>query len=139
LLPNGKVVVMGGIGDDDASAELYDVGLGFKSAWQPRIRDLKLTDGRRLLLEGSRFEGISQASTGNTQDSSTNYPVVQVRSIDSSQVVFPLVDPVDGWSDTSFASLAVKHFPFGPALVTVFTNGIPSTARYVVVEKCDQP
>jgi hypothetical protein len=24
-------------------------------------------------------------------------------------------------------------FPSGPALVTVFTNGIPSTARYLVV------
>ena len=103
-----------------------------------KIQQLKLTDGKRLLLTGSRFQGISQASGGNTQDSSSNYPVVQLRSIDNSQVAFLPVDPVEGWSDTSFSSLPVKHFPFGPALVTVFTNGIPSTARYLVVAPCDR-
>src|SRR5207244_5597515 len=100
-----------------ASAELYDVGLGFSSDWQPKIQRLKLTAGRRLLLTGSLFQGISQASGGNTQDSSSNYPIVQLRSIDNSQVVFAPVDPIDGWSDTSFTSLQLKHFPFGPALV----------------------
>ena len=103
-----------------------------------RSTNWKLTDGKRLLLKGSLFQGISQASGGNFQDSSSNYPIVQLRSIDNSQVVFAPVDPACGWSDTSFTSLPVKHFPFGPALVTIFTNGIPSTARYVVVEKCDQ-
>ena len=85
------------------------------------------------MLKGSRFKGISQASGGNTQDSSTNYPIVQLRSIDNSQVVFAPVAPIKGWSDTSFTSLPVTNFPFGPALVTVFTNGIPSRTRYVVV------
>jgi large repetitive protein len=90
------------------------------------------------LLTGCRFQGISQASGGNTQDSSSNHPIVQLRSIDNSEVTFLSVDPADGWSDTRFTSLPVKHFPFGPALVTVFTNGIPSSAGYVVVEKCDR-
>ena len=44
--------------------------------------------GNRLQLTGSRFQGISQASGGNTQDSSSNYPIVQLRSIDNSQVAF---------------------------------------------------
>ena len=87
------------------------------------------------MLKGSLFQGISQASGGNTQDSSTNYPIVQLRSLDSSQVVFLPVDPAFGWSDTSFTSLPVKAFPFGPALVTVFTNGIPSIAKPVIVAK----
>src|SRR5439155_388912 len=78
LLPNGKVLVAGGGGV--ASAELYDVGLGFSNDWQPKIQRLKLTAGRRLLLTGSLFQGISQASGGNTQDSSSNYPIVQLRS-----------------------------------------------------------
>ena len=86
-------------------------------------------------MTGSLFQGISQASAGNFQDSSSNYPIVQLRSLDSSEVVFLLVDPVGGWSDTSFTSLPLRHFPFGPALVTVFTNGIPSTAKYLVVAK----
>jgi hypothetical protein len=90
------------------------------------------------LLKGAFFQGISQASGGNTQDSSSNYPVVQLRSLDNSQVTFLFVDPADGWSDTRFSSVPVKPFPFGPALVTIFTNGIPSSAGYVVVEKCDR-
>ena len=98
-----------------ASAELYDVGLGFSSDWQPKIAQPETTDGKRLLLTGSLFQGISQASGGNTQDSSSNYPIVQLRSIDNSQVAFLPVDPVGGWSDTSFTSRPVRDFPFGPA------------------------
>ena len=141
MLPNGKVLVAGGEGSNAnalASAELYDVGLGFSSDWQPQIATATstLTTGQRhLVLKGSLFQGISQASGGNTQDSSSNYPIVQLRSIDSSQVVFLPVDPVRGWSDTSFRSVPVRDFPLGPALVTVFTNGIPSDAKYLVLEK----
>ena len=139
LLPNGKVLVAGGSAgccDILASAELYDVGLGFSSAWQPEIATASpiLTFGHRhLLLTGSRFQGISQASGGNTQDSSSNYPIVQLRSLDNSQVVFLPVDPISGWSDTTFRSIPVRDFPKGPALVTVFTNGIPSDAKYLIL------
>ena len=111
MLPNGKVLVAGGYPLQLASAELYDVGLGFSSDWQPKIHSSKTYGGKRLLLKGSLFQGISQASGGNTQDSSSNYPIVQLRSLDSSQVVFLPVDPAVGWSDTSFTSLPVKPFP----------------------------
>jgi len=136
LLPNGKVLAAGGADISVlGSAELYDVGLGFNGVWRPRIGTAPstLTSGHRLRLTGSRFQGISQASGGNTQDSSSNYPIVQLRSLDNSQVTFLLTDPVGVWSDTSFISLPIESFPFGPALVTVFTNGIPSAARYLVV------
>ena len=103
LLPNGKVLVAGGLDSNGfplASAELYDVGLGFSRDWQPKIDHWKLTDGKRLLLKGSLFQGISQASGGNTQDSSSNYPIVQLRSIDSGQIAVLPVDPRQGWSDS---------------------------------------
>ena len=118
------------------SAELYDIGLGFvRPDWQPQIATATspLISGSSLTLTGSRFQGISQASGGNFQDSSTNYPVVQLRNIDNSQVAFLPVDPTAGWSDTSFTSTPVNCFPAGPALVTVFTNGIPSDSKYLVV------
>jgi hypothetical protein len=119
--------------DDIASAELYDVGLGFHEGWQPEISAATLVAGNRLWLTGSRFQGISQASGGSFQDSSTNYPVVQLRSIDNGEVIFLLADPVRGWADGNFLSSPLRGFPSGPALVTVFTNGIPSTAKYLVV------
>ncbi len=59
--------------------------------------------------------------------------MVQLRNIDNSQVAFLPVDPLAGWSDTAFASTPVNDFPPGPALVTVFTNGIPSDSKYLVV------
>jgi len=136
LLRNGKVLVAGG--EDTsfmslASSELYDVGLGFSSHWQPQIATATLESDNRLFLTGSRFQGISQASSGNTQDSSSDYPIVQLRSIDSGEVVFLPVDPGQGWSHTLFISLPITGFHSGPALVTVFANGIPSAAGYVVV------
>jgi hypothetical protein len=135
LMPNGKVLVAGGTGDSLnalASAELYDVGLGFSNDWQAEIATAMFKNDR-LLLTGSRFQGVSQASGGNSQDSSTNYPIVQLRSIDSSEAVFLPASRFRRWSDTRFTSLPVSGFHPGPALVTVFTNGIPSTANYVVV------
>ena len=60
---------------------------------------------------------------------------MQLRSLDNSQVIFLLADPVGGWSDTSFISHPVTNFPFGRALVTVFTNCIPSEAKYLVVSE----
>jgi hypothetical protein len=142
LLPNGEVLVAAGLENSGIglrSAELYDLGLGFSSDWQPNIATatLRPRSGNRLFLTGSLFQGISQASGGTARDSSSNYPIVQLRSLDSSQAVFLLANPVGGWSDTSFSSLPVRNFPFGPALVTVFTNGIPSTAKYLVVEHND--
>ena len=59
--------------------------------------------------------------------------MVQLRNIDNSQVAFLPVDPIAGWSDTAFTSTPVNNFPPGPALVTVFTNGIPSDSKYVLV------
>jgi hypothetical protein len=139
LLPNGKVLVAGGGTNSRGflnSAELYEFGLGFmRPAWQPQIATATspLVLGSSLMLTGSRFQGISQASGGNVQDSSSNYPVVQLLDIDNSQVAFLRVDPTAGWSDTTFSSSPVNNFPPGPALVTVFTNGIPSDSKYIVV------
>ena len=138
LLPGGKVLVTGGVTPQAtrlASAELYDVGLGFSGDWKPDIKKVprNLITENQLSLQGSRFKGISQASGGGNQDSSTNYPIVQLRSIDNSQVAFLPVDPIRGWSDTAFRSVPVRDFPPGPALVTVFTNGISSEAKSVIV------
>ncbi len=138
LLSNGKILVAGGESNDGqvTSTELYDVGLGFaQPEWQPQITSATspLMAAESLVLTGSLFQGLSQASAGGSQDSSTNYPVVQLRRIDNAQIQYLQVDPVVGWSDTSFSSAAVDGFSAGPALVTVFTNGIPSDATYLVV------
>jgi hypothetical protein len=81
LLTNGKVLVAGGA--DLVSTELYDIGLGSAPNAQPVITTatsplpLAIT---RLALGGTRFQGVSGASSDNTPGSSTNYPLVQLRS-----------------------------------------------------------
>jgi hypothetical protein len=61
--------------------------------------------------------------------------VVQLRSIDHGQVAYLPVDARRGWSDTSFTSGSLPAFPAGPSLITVFSNGIPSRARYFNVSQ----
>jgi uncharacterized delta-60 repeat protein len=140
LLPNGRVLAVGGFfasGAATTNASLYDPGFAFvRPTWQPQISSATLTsaiDGLHLSLSGSRLRGISQGSSGTTQDSATNYPVVQLRSIDNSQEMFLNTNPEFAWSDQLFQSTAITGFPFGPALVTVFANGIPSDAFYLSV------
>jgi hypothetical protein len=139
LLQNGKVLVAGGTGGTltaVSAAEIYDTGLGFKRAAQPKIVTATFSPSdHRVELTGSLFQGISQASGGNTQDSSSNYPVVQLRAIGNEQVSFLFSDPFRDWSGTAFSSLPPRGFVAGPALVTVFTNGIPSDAKYLVVPR----
>ena len=122
----------GSNGGSIASAELYDVGLGFSASWQPQIPTFTspLSLGGSLTLTGSRFRGISGASGGNSQDSSSDYPLVQLRSVESGQTLFLLST---NWSTNSFTSAPVSGFPPGHALVTVFVNGIPSTSSVVNV------
>jgi N-acetylneuraminic acid mutarotase len=137
LLPNGRVLVAGGVNMGVInninylfSTELYDVGLGFSNSWQPRITSLTspLNLGGNLVVTGSQFRGISGGSGGNSQDSSADYPLVQLRSIESGQTVFLLTT---NWSTNSFTSLPVWNFPPGYALATVFVNGIQSTSSVV--------
>ena len=125
------------------SAELYDPGLGFDANWQPLLTTVSpsiLPNGGALTASGSRFKGISEASGGNgVQNSSSNYPLVQLLSLANEQTLFLPVDATTGWSDTSFTSTPItlmttssSGFPIGYALVTVFTNGIPGQSQFVV-------
>ena len=139
LLRDGEVLVAGGQGashDDDGgaagrSAELFDRGLGFVEAWRPVLTSATspLLLGTSLSLTGSQFRGLSEGSGNNSaQNSPTDYPLVQLHRLDNGQMRFLLADT---WSDASFTSVPVTDFAAGHALVTVFTNGVPSIARIV--------
>jgi hypothetical protein len=147
LLPNGKILAAGGdlSGGLGRTAELYNIGLGFDPSWQPVITNVSpstVPSGSALTASGSRFKGISEASGGNgAQNSSSNYPLVQLLSLTNEQTLFLPVDMIAGWSDTSFTSQPLtimtessSGFPGGYALVTVFTNGIPSESKFVLAE-----
>ena len=134
LLPDGNVLVAGGSDSGGygtlASAEVFDRGLGFEDAWRPGLNRIvwPLTPGQRLSLTGSGFRGYqrSEASGGGTNNSATNYPLVQIRRLDNEQWVW--ASP-SSFSDTAYTSLPVTNLLAGPAIVTVFVNGIPSMSQ----------
>ena len=134
LLANGKVLAAGGInGAAINSAELYDAGLNFQPAWQPitTFTQSPLRIGvDALMLTGTGFKGISEASGGSANDSATNYPIVQLRSLSNEQTLFL---PSPSWSDTGFTSALIPPFPLGIAMVTVFTNGIPGQSTFTQI------
>jgi hypothetical protein len=133
LLPSGQVLVAGGQdigGGYPTSAELYDRGLGFEEVWRPTVNTVTspLTLGNALALPGSGYRGFQfeEASGGGTNNSATNYPLVQIRRLDNEQWLWVLPS---AFNNLSFTSLPVTNIPAGPALVTVFVNGIPSTSQ----------
>ena len=131
LLPNGKVLVVGGTNLN--GTELYDPGLGFDASWQPVITSAAINSSGKLVLSGTGFRGVSSASGSNgSQDSPTNYPLVQLRRIDNEQNTFLLSDPSTNVSATAFTSTAVT-LPPGYALATVFTNGMPGSSSLVSI------
>jgi hypothetical protein len=128
LLANGNALFPAGYnsGTFMSTADLYDVGLGFNSSWQPQITSITppFSSGGSLVLAGSRYRGLSEASGGNgPQDSPSDHPVVQWRSLESGQTVFL---SSTNWSTNAFVSLSVGSLPPGFALVNVSVNGIPS-------------
>jgi hypothetical protein len=134
LLPDGCVLIAGGFANGTVapltSAEIYNGGLGYSNSWQPKITAINssLNPGCSLTIRGGQFGGIAEGSDGNTQASSANYPLVQLRSLESGQTRFLWTT---NWTTNSFASTAVWNFPPGWALATVFVNGIQSTSAMV--------
>ena len=117
-------------------AELYDIGLGYSTAWQPSLDALSLpiSNGRPTSLTGSGFRGYgsAEASDGSTQNSASNIPAVQLISLENEQTLW-----LDGRSFTgtsiTLQPIAAGSFPSGYARLTVFVNGIPSQSQVVRV------
>jgi hypothetical protein len=132
VLPNGKVLIAGGAGNSGypANAELYDAGLNFSNAWRPQITTITspLALGSDLVLTGAQFRGVSEGSSGNSEDSSADYPVVQLRSIENGRSLYL---PSTNWTTNMLVSLPVWEFPPGYTLATVFVNGIASTSSVI--------
>jgi hypothetical protein len=125
LLANGQVLIAGGVGGYN-SAELYDVGLGYETSWQPAIFSYTLRLGPEVsyTLYGNRFRGVSEASGGNaTQNSSSDTPVVQLRALEGGQTLFL---QTTNWSAGMCQSTPTAGLPAGYSLATMFVNGIPS-------------
>jgi hypothetical protein len=113
LLPNGKVLVAGGIASEGivaglTSAELFSPII-FNASWQPQVGALTATPTGTLVVTGAQLRGISEGSGGNeSQDSPTDYPLLQLHSLANEQTCFV---PVTSWATNSLATTASRIFP----------------------------
>jgi hypothetical protein len=132
LLPNGKVLIAGGQNSSRflSSAELYDVGDGYAESRRPVISPTPTTVNQPsgMTLSGNGFRGDSEASSGASNSSPTNYPLLQLQRLDNDETLF-----IRGaaWNDTSFMSttlsgLANGHYRATINRATIVTNAIPS-------------
>jgi hypothetical protein len=136
LLLTGRILVTGGWDGYAplASAEVYDLGLGYQEAWRPTISSIpsSLFSGSALTFSGTGLRGyqFADGSGGGAYSSASNMPLVQLRRLDNEQVRW--LTPAS-FSSTSYTSLPITGFPKGPLLVTVFVNGIPSHSKMLML------
>jgi uncharacterized protein (TIGR03382 family) len=136
LLPDGKLLVAGGYGGFPAgaltSADLFDEGRGALPSAVPTITSgpgRVLTSGVAT-LGGTLFRGISEGSSGTTQSSAADHPLVQLQAADGATVSWA---PVSTYTETSLTTAVSTAFPPGPAWVRVVVNGVASAAHYLTV------
>jgi len=159
LLPNGRVLIVGGRSQVTAAngstvevlinqVELYDVGLDALPTVAPAISSFVGNgSGSAACISGIRFQGGGEAASGNANSSNANYPVVQLMRLDNEQTYFLSPDAnssqcvFKGWTNNSYASLPIPATTLpgtnnnllpGPAMLTVFVNGVPSSRAMIV-------
>ena len=136
ILPNGKVLEVGG---GVTNAYLFDLELGSSNAWRPQVTGSAgpFNAGGILSVTGAQFRGLSAGGGGDgTQSSPSGFPIVQLRRVDSQQVV---TLPTTGWTTNSLVTQPLTNFPAGPALLTVFVNGIQSVSSPVLINHSVAP
>jgi len=133
LLPNGEVLIAGGTyaGNPIATAELYDLGLGFSDSLRPVITSAtSISIPAALSVIGSGFRGGSETSSGGTNGSATDFPLLQLERIDNEQSTF--LAPTGSWSDVAWSAF-IDDLPEGAYRATIFTGAIPAESKIVEV------
>ncbi|PTL75682.1 hypothetical protein DAT35_53680 [Vitiosangium sp. GDMCC 1.1324] len=127
LLPQGRVLLTGGT---TASAELFD-DRGTLEPWRPELTspDL-LPPGTSVTLSGELLRGLSEASNGSFNSSSSAVPVFVLTSNEQGTQV-PLT--ASQFSETS-ATLDVPRIAPGAYVLSVLVNGLSSGRKVRIAD-----
>jgi Kelch motif/Divergent InlB B-repeat domain/Galactose oxidase, central domain len=136
LLADGRVLIIGGENASGylASAATYEPNPGISPAWRPILNAVTtpLAIGQELTASGSGWRGYNYTETsyGGTNNSATNFPLVQLYRLDNAQTIWLTTR---NFSETALTSLPLTSFTPGPALATVYVNAIPSQSKLIQV------
>jgi len=135
LLPNGKVLITGGLNFLDFlnTAELFDDGLGYAEARRPVVSSLTnpLCQPANLALSGSLFTGDSEGSSGASNSSATNAPLLRLQRVDNEQLQLALSS---SFSASSVFSVTLSNLSSGRYRAAIVSNAIPSKEQIIDVE-----
>lgn len=136
LLPSGQVLISGGANAGAASlvSNLYDSGLGFVAGRRAVLTGVpgSAAPGGYIGLIGTKLTGDSEASSGGTNTSNSNSPVIQMRRVDNGYVQYVLPSQNVSYTDTSWISqLLSSNLPYGHYALTLLVDGVPSQSNLV--------
>ncbi|HET7434620.1 MAG TPA: kelch repeat-containing protein [Thermoanaerobaculia bacterium] len=127
LTANGRVLLAGGESAPSTPAadwETYDpnLSLDYHRRGTIDIAPATIAPTATITLTGTNLFSLWDASSGSTNGSSTNVPVVRLQNVESEEVF--LVAPTAA-TTTSFSG-AIQDLPAGAYRVTVIANAISS-------------
>ena len=126
VLLDGRALFTGGdIEGYEASTiktQAFDVFFASPPEARPVIATASFDAGKRLMLTGSGLTGSPET-----------VPLVKLRRLDNGQTATLTPDPAFSWSGNAFTSLPANSFPQGPAMVTVYLDGVPGKSAFVNV------
>jgi len=138
-LPTGDILVVGG-GNNSifgglTTTERYTRHVGMDNGRRPLVTapTNPIAPGDVLGLSGQGFTGDSEGSGGGTQASPTNSPLVQLRRIDSDQIVWTSPASNSDRSDVSYRSAPLSGLPGGHYAMTLSVDAVPSLSRVIEV------
>lgn len=135
LLPNGEALTLGSAGGSTRCDRFTPDPLALASRRASISGGYGPVDaGDTLNLNGSNFTGDSEAGSGSTNGSPTNYTLLQWQRVDNGQITFTAPATSSARSATSYQTAALPRLPAGPYALRALVNGVlPATAPLVQV------
>jgi hypothetical protein len=143
VLPTGQVLLTTE-GATSPQVFIYTPKGTYKPAWQPTITSVptKLTRGTQYVVKGTQLNGLSQgAAYGDDTQSATNYALVRITNNATKHVFYARTVNPSTMAVATGSKVVSTHFTVSAATETgasslvVVTNGIPSKAEAVTIEK----
>jgi len=128
------VLVAGGLYVAGTTAELYDEGRGASPSWTPTLSGpiAAVMPGTAIDLTGTLFTGVSEGSSGNSQSSPANCPLVFLSREDNEAQAWA---PVTAFSATSLTATLPGDLAPGWFWARVVVNGVPSAAQPLLIAR----